>query len=165
LVYTDPAGGGKIRLIKDGSSTATTAVLKLVSAQSLRGYSVGFDLPLTAGKVRANNALITAGDALDPGTAPQPFKALIVGAGPLANVLVSVLSQKASGAGAVSADATIPAGKTFYLLKLDLVPGAAPGTVFDGAALGPKFRAALIDKSGEDTARQSDFAIGKLELL
>jgi len=165
LVYTDPAGGGKIRLVRDGSSTPTTAVLKLVSAQNLSGFSVGFDLPLSAGKVRANAAPITAGDALNPGAAPQPFNALIPLSGPLANVLVSVLSQKAAGAGSVGADAAIPAGKTFYTIKLDLQPGATPGTVFNGAALGPKFRAALMNKSGEDTARQSDFAIGTLEVL
>lgn len=165
LVYTDPVPGGKIRLVKDGSSTPTTVVLKLISAQSLNGYAVGFDLPLAAGKVRANAALITAGDALDPGAAPQPFKASIPSTGPLANVLLSVLSQKAAGAGSVAGDAAVPAGKTFYTIKLDLQPGATPGTVFNGAALGPKFRAALMDKSGEDTARQSDFAIGKLELF
>jgi len=163
LVYTDPLGGGKIRLIKDPASTPTSVVLKLVSAENLSGYSVGLNLPIDAAKVKANALLITPGDALIAGDAPQALQAVIPSSGPLKGVLATGLSQKASGAGAVPSDTSISPGKTFYTIRLDVAPAAELGTVFDGSAPGAKFAAALINKSGDDTVRQADFAIGKLE--
>jgi len=164
LVYSDPQGG-KIRLVRDDSSTVSTIVLKLVAEQRLSGYSVGFNLPLDATKVQANSNLITLGDALNPGGAPQPFRAVIPSTGPLASALTTALSQKASGAGAVSSDAAISAGQTFFTIRLDAVPGAKSGVVFNGSSLGGKFSAALINKAGDDVVHQSEFAIGKLELF
>jgi hypothetical protein len=54
LVYTDPAAGGKIRLVRNSAFSGSTAVLDMVAASSLTGYFVGLDLPLDASKVAAN---------------------------------------------------------------------------------------------------------------
>jgi hypothetical protein len=164
LDYSDPQGG-EIRLVRDASSTHTTVVLKLVAAQSLSGYSVGFNLPLDATKVQANSNLIALGNALNPGDAPQVFRAVIPSAGPLVGALTTALSQKASGAGAVSSDANISAGQTFFTIRLDAVPGAESGVVFNGGSLGGKFSAALNNKAGDDVVHTSEFGIGKLELF
>jgi hypothetical protein len=164
LVYSDPEGG-KIRLVGDASSTSSTIVLKLVAAQRLSGYSVGFNLALDATKVQPNSNLIAVGDALNPGGAPQAFRAVIPTAGTLASALTTALSQKASGAGAVPLDANISAGQTFFTIRLDAVPGAKSGVVFNGSSPGGKFSAALINKAGDDVVHPSEFGIGKLELF
>jgi len=165
LVYTDPAAGtGKIRLVRDAASTGAVMFLDLVAAASLTGYFVGIDLPLDATKVAAGSPAIAAGTALNPGATPQAMGAALPSAGPLAAVFVSGLSQKAAGAGAVATDASIASGQVFYTLRLNLAAGAAVGTVFDGASLAAKYRAALRNKVGNDTAAQTDFAIGKLEV-
>lgn len=163
FVYTDPAAGvGKIRLVKNAASTGAVAVLDLVAAASLTGYFVGLDLPVDSTKVALGAPAIAAGTALNPGLAPLAMAAALPASGPLASMLVSGLSQKAAGAGAVTGDASIASGQVFYRLQLDLASGAASGTVFDGASLPASFRASLRTRASAETAALTDFAIGKL---
>jgi len=164
LVYTDPPAGGKIRLVKDAErSTANALALKLVANANLTGYFVGFNVPVASGKVQfASSSISAATDALNPGTAPQALGAKIPTSGPLANVLITGLSQKAAGAGAAANNSHISSGQVFYTIYLRPADGATPGVVFNGTALGRQFRAALRDRLGNETASQSDFAIGTL---
>ncbi len=166
LVYTDPPPGGKIRLVKDAQrSTPSALALKLVANANLTGYFVGFNLPVASGKVQLGSPAISAErDALNPGQSPQALGAVIPTAGLLANVLVTGMSQKAAGAGAVPNDAQISSGQVFYTIWLRPSGNAAPGVVFSGNALGNRFRAALRDKLGNEVASQSDFAIGTLAI-
>ncbi len=166
LVYTDPPPGGKIRLVRDAQrSTPSALALKLVANADLTGYFVGFNLPVASGKVQLGSPAISAErDALDPGQSPQPLAAVIPTNGLLANVLVTGMSQKAAGAGAVPNDARISSGQVFYTIWLRPTGNAAPGVVFNGNALGNRFRAALRDRLGNEIASQSDFAIGTLAI-
>ncbi|HEY8211555.1 MAG TPA: hypothetical protein VIG99_28930 [Myxococcaceae bacterium] len=164
LAYTDPPPGGKIRLVRDAASTATTVVLDLVAAVPLTGFQVGFNLPLDTSRVQADPALLTPGTALPAGAPPIAAKAVIPATGPLANVLLSGQSQKAAGGGAVPTNSAVPAGAVFYQLRLDLKPGAVTGVVFDGAALGPRFIGKMRDRTGTDVAVSTDFQIGRLEV-
>jgi len=164
LVYTNPATGGKIRLVKNAASTSTTVVLDLVAEVPLTGFQVGFNLPLNTARVQANATLQTPGTALPAGSAPIAAKAIIPATGPLANVLVSGQSQKAAGAGAAPANSSVPAGAVFYQLRLDLKAGATAGVVFDGAALGPLFAGNMRDRAGTDVAVSTDFKIGRLDV-
>ncbi len=166
LVYTDPPPGGKIRLVRDAQqSTPSALALKLVANANLTGYFVGFNLPVASGKVQLGSPAISAQrDALDPGQSPQALAAVIPTAGLLANVLVTGMSQKAAGAGAVPNDAQISSGQVFYSIWLRPSGNAAPGVVFNGNALGDRFRAALRDRFGNEIASQSDFAIGTLAI-
>jgi len=166
LVYTDPAAGGKVRLVLNSAlSSPSTVVLDLVAEQALTGYAVGFNLPLDVTRVQANATLIETGTVLSPGSAPVAMMASIPATGPLTGVLVTGQSQKASGAGAIATDSSIPAGSVFYRIRLDTRTGATSGVVFDGAALGAQFMGLLRDKSGTDVASSNDFRIGRLELL
>jgi hypothetical protein len=85
-------------------------------------------------------------------------------------VLYSGVSQKRTEAGSttVRGDVAVrpfPGASSFYYsVRLVLAPGAAVGTVFDGAAPGASFRAAVRDRSGSDVFSGPDFAIGKLEV-
>ncbi|HEY8206637.1 MAG TPA: hypothetical protein VIG99_04085 [Myxococcaceae bacterium] len=164
LTYTDPPLGGKIRLVRDAASTATTVVLDLVAEVPLTGFHVGFNLPLDTTRVQANATLQTPGTALPAGAAPIAAKAVLPAAGPLANVLVSGQSQKAAGAGATPANSAVPAGAVFYTLRLDLKAGATTGVVFDGAALGLQFAGTMRDRAGTDVAVSTDFRIGRLDV-
>jgi len=106
--------------------------------------------------------LMTAGTVLNPGTNPAAVAAAIPTAGPLAKALVSGISQKATGTGAVATDATIHAGDIFYTIKLPLKPGATGGTIFDGTVAKNKIRAGLRNKVGTEVVGVADFGIGKL---
>lgn len=166
LVYTDPpAGTGKVRLVRNPGSGGAVVLLDLVAAAPLAGWAVGMNLPVDFTRVSPGAALMAAGTALDPGQAPQAFKAVAPSSGPLAGLLVSGLSQKAAGAGAKGADKALAAGDVLYTLRLEQKAGAQPGVVLDGQSLGPRFRAALRNKAGDDVATQAEFAIGKLEVL
>ncbi|QSQ25269.1 hypothetical protein JY651_10210 [Pyxidicoccus parkwayensis] len=165
FVYVDPAvGGRRIALVRNPSSTDTTAVLDLVAMEDLTGYSVGMNLPVDTSLVQANSTLMVPGDALPAGTAPTAAYGKLPSSGPLAGVLTSGQSQKVSGPGAVAGDTAIAAGSVLYTVRMDLKPGATTGVVFDGAALGPKFNALLRDRLGADVVNQSGFAIGRLEV-
>lgn len=163
LIYVDPAGG-KIALVRNPASTDTTVVLDLVSRVALTGYSVGMNLPLDSSYVLANASLMTPGAALPAGTAPTAAYGKLPSSGPLAGVLSTGQSQKAAGPGAVVDDSPILAGTVFYTVRLDLNPAALTGVVFDGAALGAKFRAMLRTKAGTDVVNANEFAIGRLEV-
>lgn len=164
FVYTESSSPAKVRLVRSPTSTARTIVLDLVADQPLTGYSVGLNLPVDPERVALGATPLVPGAALDPGVAPMAAKAVLPASGLLQGVVVSGLTQKAAGAGAVPADATIPAGATLYTLRLDMKDSALLGVVFDGAALGPKFRATLRDRQGTEVAGQSEFGIGKLEV-
>lgn len=161
--YYVPPMGGKIALVPNvAQSTPTLAVLDLTALVDLTGYFVGFDVAIDATKVATDQSLMTAGTALDPGTNPAAIAGAVPTAGPLANVLATGISQKASGNGAVAADATIAAGSVFYTVKLPLKSGATGGTIFDGTVAKNKIRASLRNKAGTEQVGAADFAIGQL---
>ncbi len=188
LVYTDPASGGKVRIVKNASSTASVVQLDVVSNTSLFAltlgtndtvrngvFAAGMNLPLDASKVGPDATFLVttppAGSAavLNLGTGTQAKGAVINN-----GVLYSGISQKRvdTTAGAASnnmrGDVSVrpfPGAASFYYsLRLKLTPGAAAGTIFDGQSLGPKFHAAVRDRSGSDVFQNADFAVGKLEL-
>lgn len=164
LSYTDPTGG-KLRLVKNAASTATTAVLDLVvGADAVTGYSTGFNLPIDVSKVKLEGQ--TPGTALSPGSAPVAAMAALPTSGPLAGVLVTGQSQKASGTGAVATDTALAAGAVLYTIKLDLLDSSAPGVVFDGSASAFALKSGgLRSKTGTAVVGPTDVAIGKLEVL
>lgn len=165
LVYTDPAAGGKIRLVKNAASTATTVVLDLVTSTALTGWATGFNLPIDTTRVGLNATPIVKGAGLDPGSAPAAMKAAVPASGPLKGMLVSGLSQKAAGTGAAAADATLASGTVLYSIKLDLIASAPTGVVFDGTAGGFTLPSGgLRDKAGQAVAGPADVLIGKLEI-
>ncbi|MCU1278989.1 MAG: Fibronectin type domain protein [bacterium] len=163
LVYTDPTGG-KLRLVKNAASTATTAVLDLViGATAQSGYSAGFNLPIDDTKVKLKT--LTPGTVLGAGSAPVAAKAVLPTAGPLKGVLVSAQSQKASGTGAITTDTALPASTVLYTIKLDLLDTAAPGVVFDGTASGFMLKSGgLRNKAGTAVVNANEINIGKLEV-
>ncbi len=141
-------------------------------------FAAGMNLPLDVTKVSADLTLISttppAGSfaVLVLGPVPQAVGALINTA---TGVLYGGVSQKrAEVSGATTTlrgDANVSpfpgiagSGGFYYSLRLRLIPGAAAGTVFDGASLPAKFRAAVRDRSGSDVFSNPDFAIGKLEV-
>lgn len=161
--YYVPPTTGKIRLLPDlTQSTPTLAVLNLTAMVDLTGYYVGFDVAIDPTKVAPDASLMTAGTVLNPGTNPAAIGATIPTAGPLANALVTGISQKATGNGAVASDATIKAGDVFYTIKLPLAPGAAGGVIMDGTVAKNKIRAGLRNKAGTEVVGIADFGIGKL---
>jgi hypothetical protein len=163
LVYSDPSGG-KLRLVKNAASTATSVVLDFVVGSAAQtGYSAGFNLPLDDTKVKLDG--MTPGTALAAGTAPVAAKAVLPTSGPLKGVLVAAQSQKASGAGAVAGDTALAAGAVLYSIKLDLLDSAAPGVVFDGTAGGFALKSGgLINKTGNAVVAPADVKLGKLEV-
>lgn len=161
--YVPPTGGGKIDLLPNvAQSTPTLAVLDLTATVDLTGYFVGFNVAIDASKVMPDASLLTAGTVLNPGTNPAAIAAAIPSAGPLANALVTGISQKATGNGAVATDAMIPAGSVFYTVKLPLKSGATGGTIFDGTVAKNKIRAGLRNKIGTEVVGSADFGIGQL---
>ncbi len=164
LVYVDPASAGRIALVRNPASTNTTVVLDLVAMEDLTGYSVGMNLPMDTGLVQAGGSLMLPGAALPAGQNPTAAYGKLPASGPLAGMLTTGQSQKAAGDGAVTTDTAIPTGSVLYTVQLAIRPGASSGVVFDGAALGPKFRAMLRDRLGTDIVDGSGFAIGRLEV-
>lgn len=161
--YYVPPTTGRIQLVPNvGKSSPTAAVLDLVAEEDLTGYFVGFDVAVDATKLAPDASLMAAGMALDPGSNPAAIAGAIPTAGPLANALVTGLSQKASGNGAVPADATIAKGSVFYTVTLPVKAGAAAGTILDGTVAKNKIRAGLRDKSGKEIVGVADFGIGQL---
>jgi Bacterial Ig-like domain (group 1) len=165
LVYTDPPTGKSLRLVKNAASTPTTVVLDLVAGKALTGWSAGFNLPFDVSKVKLDAAPFTVGSGLNAGNNPAAAKLTVPSSGPLANMLVVGVSQKAAGNGASSGDATVAAGTVLFTITLDLVGTAPTGTVFDGSA--PAFvlpSGGMRDKQGNAVAGPADVAIGKLEI-
>jgi len=162
LRYRDPDGGA-LRLIRNPASDARTAVLDFVVGDApLTGYATGFDLALDAHLVRLG--AFTPGAGLDPGAPPIAAGAAIPTTGPLAGVLVTALSQKASGAGAVAHDTVLAPGTVLFTVSLELVYGAT-GVVFDGTAPGFALRSGgLRSLAGATVVESRDVAIGALEV-
>jgi hypothetical protein len=163
LVYTDPSGG-KLRLIKEpGAPAASSITLALVvGASPLTGYSAGFNLPLD-GSLTVEK--FTPGTALNPGE-PAAAAAAIPPSGPLARNLVTGLSQRATGTGAVATDATLAAGSVLYKITLKVADDAAAGVVFDGSAADFVLPSGgLRDRSGATVVAAKDVAIGKLAIV
>ncbi|HET7505630.1 MAG TPA: hypothetical protein VFK02_31640 [Kofleriaceae bacterium] len=163
LIYSDPPDGA-LRLVKAKGSTSRQLKLDLVVGEApLTGYSVGFDLPIDASKVTLG--AFTPGTALDPGTAPVAATAALPAQGPLAGMLVIGQSQKASGAGAIASDTTLPPRTVLCSIELDLVEPPAAGVVFDGTANGFLLPSGgLRDKVGQTVVDASQVKIGKLEV-
>lgn len=163
LAYTNPSGG-KLRLVRDARTSTKFVILDLVVGdEPLTGYSVGFDLPLD--DTRVTLAAFTPGKALDPGGEPVAAKAAVPPAGPLAHQLVTGLSQKAAGMGAVATDTEVKPGAVLYSIQLDLVKDAPAGVVFDGTASGFVLPSGgMRDRAGNSVVDAKDVAIGKLEL-
>ena len=167
FVYTDPPSGfGKVRLVfNPGASSASLMQLDLVQVNTLSiAYGAGMNLPLDTTRAAADTTLLIEGAALSLGSPPTASAAKLSTSGPTAGMLLSVVSQKASGAGAKPTDSAVSGGARYYSLRLALPAAAAVGTVFDGNALSAGFRAAVRDRVGNDTVTQSDFALGKLEV-
>jgi hypothetical protein len=161
--YYVPPTSGKIQLLPNlAQSTPTLAVLELTAMVDLTGYYVGFNVAIDGSKLAPDASLMTAGTVLNPGTNPPAVAAAMPTTGPLANALVTGISQKASGNGAVATDTTIPKGSVFYTIKLPLKPGATGGTIMDGTVAKNKIRAGLRNKVGTEVVGVADFGIGKL---
>lgn len=166
IEYSNPQAGGKLRLInsKTKPASGTEVVLDLVVGdQPLTGYSVGFNLPVGNRVVRLVE--FTPGTALDPGTSPPAAHAAVPLDGPLAGHLVTALSQKATGPGAVATDTTLAPGAVLYTMRLQKVTSAPDGVVFDGSD--PSFHlpsGGMRDRTGTTVVEASEVAIGKLEL-
>lgn len=164
ITYANPASGtGKLRLVKTGSTIDDVTLALIVGSEPLTGYSAGLNLPVGRGLVRL--AEFTPGKALNPGSSPPAAGAAQPLSGPLADHLVTAISQKATGTGAIETDTALPAGTVLYTLRLSVVANAADGVVFDGTAA--DFRVpsgGMRDRSGTTVVEATDVAIGKLEI-
>jgi hypothetical protein len=165
IEYTNPKGG-KLRLIKSKTKPTNENELVLdfvVGDQALTGYSVGFNLPVGHRLVGLDE--FTPGSALDPGTSPPAAHAALPIDGPLADTLVTGLSQKAAGAGAVATDTTLAAGSVLYTMRLHKVSSAPEGVVFDGTDAAFHLPSGgMRDRTGTTVVEASEVAIGKLEI-
>jgi hypothetical protein len=163
LAYSDPSGGA-LRLIKNKKTTSKSVVLDLVVGdQPLTGYATGFDLPLDATKVTL--AWFEPKTALDPGSDPVAAQAVVPETGPLAGMLVTALSQKAEGTGAVPTDTALAPKTVLFTLQLDLIEGAGAGIVFDGTSADFVLPSGgLRDRAGLTVVEPTGVAIGKLEV-
>jgi hypothetical protein len=182
FVYTDASPGfGKVRLVVNAAaSTASEVQLDLVSNTLLLGlnagngnvrggaFAAGFNLPLDTSRAVAGSPLLveaTTGAALNLGAAPRAVAAALPLSGPTGGVLYSGVSQKqAITATTVVGDTGVVPGGVFYSVRLRLPSTATAGTVFDGTALGTRFRAGVRNRSGDELVGTQDFVLGKLEV-
>jgi hypothetical protein len=164
ISYTDPTAG-KLRLVRGAQSKNLTSInLDLVVGDApLTGYSVGFDLPID--DTRMTLGAFTTATGLNPGSDPVAAKATLPKSGPLAHELVTALSQKAAGTGAVAGDTQVAAGTVLYSIELELTAHAATGVVFDGTASDFVLPSGgMRDRLGNTVVEAKDVAIGKLEI-
>lgn len=162
LVYTDPAQpSAAVTLVLNAAASNAHAVqLDLVARRAVgAGFAVGMNLPADGSRVVLHPTPLVDGNVFDPGLPPKAEAVRLTG-----GVLYSGVSQKAGGAGGGKGDVAIAAGGTYYSIRLALAASATPGTVFDGSAPMPGFRAAVRDLLGNDAVSQRDFAVGKLEV-
>ena len=166
LHYSNPEAGGKLRLIRNTTlqTSDTEVALDLVVGDNpLTGYSVGFNLPV--GHRLVHLVSFTPGTALDPGQSPPAAQAALPIAGPLADTLATGLSQKATGPGAVTTDTTLAPKSVLYTIRLQMVPNAADGVVFDGGAADFHLPSGgMRDRGGTTVVEANEVAIGKLEI-
>jgi hypothetical protein len=174
LVQLDLVSNATLATVR---STAVETQLNCAATACSRrngAFGAGMNLPLDVNKVGPDTTLISttapngSTAVLTLGPAPQAVGALL---NTTTGVLYSGISQKRAEVGTTTTlrgDAPVspfPGNSSFYYsLRLRLIPGAAVGTVFDGASLGSSFRAAIRDRSGSDVFSNPDFAIGKLEV-
>jgi hypothetical protein len=163
LSYTDPAACNAICLVRSGTPTSESVTLAfVVGDQPLTGYSTGFDLPIDVSKVQLGE--FTPGAILPAGASPAAAAASIVTTGPLAGNLVVAQSQKASGAGAVTTDATLPAHTVLFTFRLDLA-STRDGIVFDGTTADFHLPSGgLRNRVGMTVVTPDQVSIGKLEV-
>lgn len=160
LVYTDPTTG-QVKLVRDASSTSTHLVLNLVVGdQALSGFGVALNLPAGATQVSMGSGVTANPAILDPGGLMLTGKQFT--SGPMAGALTVGVARKKQTAS--DGDLTLPAGATLLSFALDLVPQAAAGVVFDGAAGGKVLRGAVIGASGQEAVSTAGFGIGKLSI-
>lgn len=167
LHYSNPPAGGKLRLINSKTTKPASekqVVLDLVVGdQPLTGYSVGFNLPVGHRQVQLVEFI--PGSALNPGSSPAAAVGQLPIDGPLADTLVTGLSQKATGTGAVATDTTLAPNSVLYTVRLQLSPSATDGVVVDGTD--PSFHlpsGGMRDRGGTTVVDASEVAIGKLEV-
>ena len=179
--YANPpaalSAGRQISLLRNSTSTATHLVLdvKTGNARIAAAFGVAINLPLShtlatfstsAGIVIPASAPLVPGSIGSPGTTAAGG----VGAtgGPLPDILtVGVARQKLSLS---DGDVSLPANTVLFSLGFDFVPGAAPGTLFDGSngTLPASARLAVLlkerDPSGllKVAVATGGFAVGRL---
>ena len=152
LVYSAPPGAA-LQLVADdcsGSCAAVTLRIKATASVQLRGAAL--DLPLDATKVSFVSASFAAGL---PGAVAQAT----MGSGLLQDVLVVGIALKGSGT-APAPDLTLNPGAELASFRLALLPAGGRGTVFDGAAPSPAYKASIQTASGRAA---NAIAVGKLE--
>jgi hypothetical protein len=164
--YSNPPKGGALRLVKSKTKpkVETELVLDLVVGdQPLTGYSAGFNLPLAHDHVRLTG--FTPGTALDPGSSPPAAQAKLPLQGPLADHLVTGISQKAGGEGAVATDTLLAPGSVLYTIHLEMMTSAPDGIIVDGTGVDFHLPSGgMRDHSGTTVVEASDIAIGTLEI-
>src|SRR5207253_370348 len=114
LQYDDPpVGAGKLRLVRNASSTATHLVLDLqVGGNPVTGFGIALSLPVDAAKVTFTPAsgLVVNATTLDAGSAPATAAATLPLTGPLGNMLVVGVARKKQVV--TDGDVLLPAGAT-----------------------------------------------------
>ena len=166
LQYDDPVAGlGKVRLVRNPSSTATHLILDLqVSTNPLTGFGVALTLPWDASKVTFTPAsgLILNASVLDAGASPATAAAALPGSGPLQNTLVIGVARKKQAK--TDGDVVFPAGATLFSIAFDTNGTPAEGVIFTGTSVGTKLRAALLNSAGTEVVSTLEFGIGNLSV-
>jgi hypothetical protein len=159
-VPATPTAGQVLQLVADPCGSAcTTMTFHIVPAGAavpLRGFA--FNLPLDTGKVSFNPSSFAPGAGLSGADARAT-----IGTGPLKDVLVVGIALKGSGT-APAAD--VDPGAEVAHFELRLVPGGGVGTVFDGSAPGPAYKAVIQHQptSQLQSGRSAGaIAVGKLD--
>jgi hypothetical protein len=171
LSYADPAvpPDADLALLADPSSTPQRLVLRVIAVQAVAAGGLALDLPLDATRVmldaqQAGDAApgfsVTPG-ALDPGPPPLAASAAL-GSGPLANVLVLAIAQKATAPGVVPS-AQIPPGTELCRIRLVPAAGAQPGTALEAGAA--PLQAVLAPLPRAPVAPTAKVAVGALTVL
>jgi len=166
LQYDDPpVGAGKLRLVRNASSTATHLVLDLqVGGNPVTGFGIALSLPVDAAKVTFTPAsgLVVNATTLDAGSAPATAAATLPLTGPLGNMLVVGVARKKQVV--TDGDVVLPAGATVFSIALDMNGAPATGVLFTGTNLETRVRATLLNKAGVEVVSKQDFAIGDLSI-
>lgn len=167
LVYTNPTNEADVRLVLNAAASNGRSIrLDAVAGRTVRGaFAIGMNLPVDSHRAVADAPLLVAGTALSVTGALPAVAAALPTSGPAADLLLVAVSQKAAGVGAVPTNRTVQFGSTYFSVRLKLAVGAPLGIVFDGTALGSAWRAAVLDRQGNDTVSLSKFSIGRLEVL
>ncbi len=157
LKYTPPTVSGQtLQLIALPCSPCSSMTLSLVAtgATSLRG--VALDVPLDATKMQAPSGL---GSFVTDST---PAAALVLGSGPLQNVLVFAAALKGNNGTAVASDVSFTPSAEVAHFVLTVQPQGGVGVVFDGTT--PTGSAAIQSFIQSASGRtQGMIAVGKLE--